>query len=95
MGTAENWPEEIQSDGWPRSSAGRREGGRGEKEKMMGSYHSLSPSVWFIDGEGHYLLREYHHSPRAPSYLSFRRFSVFCFCSSFIFFSRDTHCAVK
>lgn len=63
MGTAENWPEEIQSDGWPRSSAGRREGGRGEKERMMGSYHSISPSVWLIDGEGHYSLREYSTPP--------------------------------
>lgn len=83
MGTAENWPEEIQSDGWQRSITGRREGGRGEEERMMGSYHSISPSVWLIDGEGHYSLREYP-TPPPQTVLSFFP-SFFCLCSSFSF----------
>lgn len=58
-GTAENWPEEILSDGWPKNDARRarrkkREGG------MMGSHHFISLLSGFL------IVKAITHSESTP-----------------------------
>lgn len=102
---AENWPEEIQSDGWPKNGT-RRAREEEERRRDDGELSFHFPSVWLLDGEGHYSLKEYPTPPaHCPPFLfvvlrlslftlSIYLSSVFVFCVINSVF-HDVYCTVK
>ena len=54
----QNWPQEIRSDGWPENK-GEKVREEEERRRDDGELSFHFPSVWLLDDEGHYSVKEF------------------------------------